>query len=170
MMLPFCDVDAPPAPLHTHRRRSTGCLLCLTALHDDEGEAETLLQRVSEDTLPPLPGPHTHCPPLISHVALHDDEGEVETLLQRVSEGLMPEFRREAVGQLRDLLAEGNPRTQVALGNASGLTVRGGKAQKKGRKNRFSAGHRHAWCTHRHTWATSMPKDGSRQGIKAHCA
>ena len=40
----------------------------------------------------------------------------------------MPEFRREAVGQLRDLLAEANPCTQVALGNASGLTVRGGKA------------------------------------------
>ena len=96
----------------------------------------------------------------------------METLLQRVSEGLMPEFRREAVGQLRDLLAEGNPRTQVALGNASGLTVRGGKAQKKGGKSGFSAGHRDAWCTVDawRTWATSMPKDSYRQGIKTHCA
>ena len=47
----------------------------------------------------------------------------------------MPEFRREAVGQLRDLLAEANPCTQVALGNASGLTVRGGKAWREGRKS-----------------------------------
>ena len=52
-------------------------------------------------------------PPLISLIAARpDDESEVETLLQRVAEGLMPEFRREAVHELKDLLVD-NPKAQV---------------------------------------------------------
>lgn len=35
-----------------------------------------------------------------------DDEAEVELQLQRISDALMPEYRREAVGQLKDLLLD----------------------------------------------------------------
>lgn len=38
-----------------------------------------------------------------------DDEGEVEALLQRVQDGLMPEYRREAMVQLKELLLD-NPK------------------------------------------------------------
>ncbi|GAX81853.1 hypothetical protein CEUSTIGMA_g9281.t1 [Chlamydomonas eustigma] len=53
--------------------------------------------------------------------AQHDDESEVEALLQRIGEGLLPEYRREAMGQLKELLVD-NPKAQVALGNM-GLPV-----------------------------------------------
>lgn len=36
--------------------------------------------------------------------AARDDEAEVEMLLQRVSDALMPDYRREALGLLRDRL------------------------------------------------------------------
>lgn len=38
-----------------------------------------------------------------------DDEAEVETLLQRVSDALMPEYRREAMSQLKEMLVD-NPK------------------------------------------------------------
>ena len=82
----------------------------------------------------------------------------METLLQRVSEGLMPEFRREAVGQLRDLLAEGNPRTQVALGNASGLTVCEGRAHgSEGGSKELLAGHPDARMVHECSSCRRLP-------------
>ena len=42
------------------------------------------------------------------------DEAEVEALLQRVSDALMPDSRREAMSQLKDLLAE-NPKVRPGL-------------------------------------------------------
>jgi hypothetical protein len=50
-----------------------------------------------------------------------DDEAEVEALLQRVSESRHATERREALGQLRDLLAD-SPAAQAAVG-VMGLPV-----------------------------------------------
>ena len=45
--------------------------------------------------------------------AVQDDESEVESLLQRISNALLPEYRREAMGQLKDLLTD-NPKVLFA--------------------------------------------------------
>lgn len=58
--------------------------------------------------------PSTHLQPLYPFLCLAakpDDDEEVELQLQRVSEALMPEFRREAMGQLKDLLTD-NPKVR----------------------------------------------------------
>lgn len=49
--------------------------------------------------------------PFLCLAAKPDDDEEVELQLQRVSEALMPEFRREAMGQLKDLLTD-NPKVR----------------------------------------------------------
>ncbi|KXZ52056.1 hypothetical protein GPECTOR_10g1079 [Gonium pectorale] len=53
--------------------------------------------------------------------AVANDESEVEALLQRISGSLLPEYRRQAMTQLKDLLVD-NPKAQLALGNM-GLPV-----------------------------------------------
>jgi hypothetical protein len=46
--------------------------------------------------------------------AVQDDEAEVESLLQRVSDALLAEYRREAIGQLKELLAD-NPKVKTLM-------------------------------------------------------
>ncbi|GFR43391.1 hypothetical protein Agub_g4466, partial [Astrephomene gubernaculifera] len=53
--------------------------------------------------------------------AVPNDEAEVEGLLQRISDSLLPEYRRQAVSQLKDLLYD-NPKAQLAFGSM-GLPV-----------------------------------------------
>ncbi|KAG2445332.1 hypothetical protein HYH02_008798 [Chlamydomonas schloesseri] len=48
--------------------------------------------------------------------AVPNDEVEVENLLQRISGSLMPEYRRQAMSQLKDLLLD-NPKAQMAFGS-----------------------------------------------------
>eukprot|EP00198_Chlamydomonas_reinhardtii_P007146 XP_001696482.1 predicted protein [Chlamydomonas reinhardtii] len=48
--------------------------------------------------------------------AVPNDEVEVENLLQRISGSLMPEYRRQAMSQLKDLLMD-NPKAQMAFGS-----------------------------------------------------
>lgn len=49
------------------------------------------------------------CFPCRAAATAPDDEAEVELQLQRISDALMPEYRREAVGQLKELLTD-NPK------------------------------------------------------------
>ncbi|EFJ39529.1 hypothetical protein VOLCADRAFT_100860 [Volvox carteri f. nagariensis] len=48
--------------------------------------------------------------------AVPNDEAEVEGLLQRISGSLLPEYRRQAMSQLKDLLVD-NPKAQLAFGS-----------------------------------------------------
>lgn len=52
-------------------------------------------------------------------VATSTDESEVEFQLQRISDALMPEYRREAVAQLKDLLQD-NPKVCVLSSPTTG--------------------------------------------------
>ena len=44
---------------------------------------------------------------------MHNEEAEIEELLLRVQDALLPEYQREAVVQLKELLAD-NPKVRAA--------------------------------------------------------
>lgn len=55
----------------------------------------------------------------LSHIGVYaappdDDESEVELQLQRISDALMPDYRRDAMRQLAELLTD-NPKVPVPL-------------------------------------------------------